>query len=53
MNDPKFRLAMLAYAALAIIAVFTLEGTPRLAAWIALGGIALKTWIEILRRRMD
>ena len=53
MNDPKFHRAMLAYAALAILAGFTLDGTPRLAAWIALGGIALKTWIEVLRRRMD
>lgn len=41
------------YAALAILAAFTLDGNIRLATWIFLGGIALKTWLVVLKRRQD
>jgi hypothetical protein len=38
---------------LAILAAFTLDGNIRLATWIFLGGIALKTWLVVLKRRQD
>ncbi len=37
--------AMAAYAVLALLATFTLDGKLRLAVWILLGGLALKTLI--------
>jgi hypothetical protein len=37
--------AMGAYAAIALLAAFTLDGKFRLAVWIFLGGLAIKTWI--------
>ena len=51
--DRKFAGAFAAYAVLAILAGFTLEGPFRLAIWIFLGGIALKTWLVVLKRRAD
>jgi len=33
------------YAALALLAGFTLDGLFRTAVWIFLGGLMLKTWI--------
>lgn len=51
--DLKFIAAMGAYAALAILAGFTLEGKIRLATWICLGLFALKTWLVVLKRRED
>ena len=44
---------MLTYAGLAILAGFTLTGDIRLATWVFLGGIALKTWLVVLKRRAD
>jgi hypothetical protein len=44
---------MCAYAALAAIAGFTLEGRIRLAVWVFLGGIAAKTVIFVLKRHLD
>jgi hypothetical protein len=37
--------AMAAYAVLALLATFTLDGKLRLAVWILLGGLAVKTLI--------
>jgi hypothetical protein len=37
--------AMAAYAVLALLAGFTLDGNFRLGVWIFLGGLALKTGI--------
>jgi hypothetical protein len=51
--DVKFIGAMLGYAALAVLAGFTLSGDFRLATWIFLGAIALKTWLVVLKRRVD
>ncbi len=51
--DLKFVAAMSTYAILAILAGFTLEGRIRLAVWIFLGGIALKTVLVVLKRRLD
>ncbi|MGH9558991.1 MAG: hypothetical protein ACRD30_07090 [Bryobacteraceae bacterium] len=44
---------MSVYAVLAILAGFTLTGDVRLATWIFLGGIALKTCLVVLKRRTD
>ena len=44
---------MTCYAGLAILAGFTLSGDWRLATWIFLGGIALKTFIAVLKSRQD
>jgi len=37
--------AMGAYATLALLAAFTLDGVMRSAVWIFLAGLAVKTWI--------
>ncbi len=41
------------YAVLAILAGFTLTGNIRLITWIVLGGIAIRTWLVVLKDRMD
>jgi len=43
--------AMGAYAVLAVSAAFTLDGKFRLAVWIFLGGLALKTYIAYKARQ--
>ena len=42
---PKFLAAMASYAVFAFIAGFALDGKFRLAVWILLGGLAVKTLI--------
>jgi hypothetical protein len=44
---------MFCYAALATLATFTLTGNIRIATWIILGGIALKTILAVLRQRQE
>jgi hypothetical protein len=51
--DRRFIAAMSTYAVLALLAGFTLSGDVRLATLIFLGGIALKTWLVVLKRRED
>jgi len=41
------------YGVLAVLAGFTLDGKIRLATWIFLGGIAIKTILVVLKRRVD
>jgi len=41
----RFYRAMTAFAVLALLAGFTLDGKFRIAVWIFLGGLALKTCI--------
>lgn len=53
MTRTKFYLALLAYAALAALAGFTLDGPFRLATWIFLAGLAVKTWLVTLRQDQD
>ena len=53
MSDLKFIAAMCSYGILAILAGFTLDGRIRLATWILLGGIAIKTILVVLKRRVD
>ena len=49
----RFRNAMLTYAVLALLAGFTLDGGLRIATLIFLAGIALKTYIAVLKDRLD
>jgi hypothetical protein len=53
MTDLRFIAAMCTYGILAIMAGFTLEGRFRLAVWVFLGGIATKTLLVVLKRRVD
>jgi hypothetical protein len=53
MTDVKFIAAMSAYGILALLAGFTLEGRIRLAVWVLLGGIAIKTVLAVLKRGLD
>lgn len=46
---PNFIAAMGAYAVLAILAGFTLDGPLRVAVWLLLGALAVKTWIQKVR----
>jgi hypothetical protein len=52
MSDLRFIAAMSSYAALALVAGFTLDGRIRLATWVFLGGIAVKTVLVVLKRRL-
>ena len=45
--DKRFYSAMAAYAVLATLAAVTLDGKMRLAVWIFLGGLALRTVIHM------
>lgn len=53
MTDLKFIAAMSTYGILAILAGFTLDGRIRAAVWVFLGGIAIKTVLAVLKRRVD
>ena len=53
MKDLKFIAAMFCYGILAALAGFTLGGPFRIAIWILLGGIAIKTLVVVLKRRLD
>jgi hypothetical protein len=50
MSDKKFYIAIAVYAGLAILSWLTLDGLIRLATWIFLAGLAVKTYIATLRR---
>ena len=45
--------ALAAYAVLAILAGFTLDGTFRLLVWGVLGLFAFKSWLGDLKNRQD
>jgi hypothetical protein len=49
----RFVAAMSAYAVLAILAGFTLDGNIRLGTWVILGYFAFRTWLVVLKRRED
>lgn len=44
---------MSSYGILALLAGLTLEGRILIATWILLGGIAIKTILVVLKRRLD
>ena len=47
---PSFLAAMASYAAIALLAAFTLDGNFRLVVWIFLAGLALRTYLATLRK---
>ena len=51
--DRKFVAAMFVYVILAVLAGLTLTGVIRIATWIFLGGIALKTILVVLKRLVE
>jgi hypothetical protein len=53
MTDLKFIAAMFSYAVLALLAGFALDGRIRIATWVFLGGIAVKTARVVLKGRLD
>ena len=50
MDKKRFLLALACYAVLAVLAGVTMEGPFRVAVWVFLGGLAVKTWLATLRR---
>jgi len=48
----RYLAGMLIYGVLALLAGVTLTGDIRVATWIFLGGLALKTWIAVLKDPM-
>ena len=48
----RFLYAMLTYVALAVLAVFTLDGLIRIATLVLLGGFGLKTYLAVLNGRI-
>ena len=51
--DRRFLTTLGIYVVLALLATFTLTGTIRIATLIFLAGIALKTWLVVLKRKLD
>jgi hypothetical protein len=49
-KGPSFLTAMVCYAAIALLAGFTLDGKPRLVVWIFLAGLAVRTYLATLRK---
>lgn len=49
----KLAATLAAFAGLAILAYFTLDGKIRLATWIFLGAFALKSWLVVLKQRQS
>jgi hypothetical protein len=49
-KGPSFLTAMVCYAAIALLAAFTLDGNPRLVVWILLAGLAVRTYLATLRK---
>jgi len=46
----KFYVALGCYAAIALLAAFTLDGKLRLAVWAWLGWLAFRSYLETLRK---
>ena len=44
--NPRLYWALGVYAALAVLAAFTLDGVFRYGIWILMAGLAAKTWIS-------
>ncbi len=49
----KFAAALSAFAGLAVMAYFTLDGPILLATWIFLGAFAIKSWLVVLKQRQS
>ena len=50
MSDKRFYIALAVYSVLALMAALTLDGTIRLATWVFLAGLAVKSYIATFRR---
>jgi hypothetical protein len=53
MRTPSFQTALTVYAALALLAAFSLHDPARLVVIVVMAGFALKTWIGRLRERQE
>ena len=49
----SFRVALLVYAILGLLAAVTLDGEFRIGILILLGGITVKSWLVELRKKLD
>lgn len=47
----RLRTALLAYLVLAVLAALTLDGVWRAGVLVFLGGLAVKSWIAVEKRR--
>ena len=44
---------MACYGVLALLAGFTLDAIPRTVVWLILGSLAVKTWIDRIRKQRE
>ena len=51
--DRRFLIAMAAYLGLALVAFWVLDGEYLWLTWLVLAACALKTWLVVLKRRLD
>jgi hypothetical protein len=49
----RFLAALACYGVLALLAGFTLDEMPRAVVWLILGGLAVKTWIDTIRKQRE
>jgi hypothetical protein len=49
-TGPKFYTAMACYAAIALLAAFTLDGNFRLLVWIFMAVLAVRTYLHAVRK---
>ena len=49
----RFLAALACYGVLALLAGFTLEEMPRTVVWLILGGLAVKTWLDKIRKQRE
>lgn len=49
----KFAGAMACYATLALLAGFTLSGNIRIGTWLILGYFAIRTYLAVLKDRLE
>ena len=52
-THPRFLTALLAYAALAALATFRLDGRPRMVVWLFLGLFAFRTVLLVVKEAAD
>jgi hypothetical protein len=51
--NSRFLAALVCYGVLALLAGFTLDAMPRAVVWLILGGLAVKTWIDVIRKQRE
>ncbi len=50
---PRFLAALACYGVLALLAGFSLEEMPRTVVWMILGSLAVRTWIDQIRKQRE